>query len=603
MQRHNIRFLVFFVVVGLMMGLPVQPQDQENKIGQILITGNQNINTDTIQNAITSKVGDEYSQPAIDKDVAAIKGLGYFSGVVARRQVEPGGIKVTFEVIEHPKITAITVTGSEPIAVDKVIAVMKSQPGLVLNEITLRQDLESIQTLFADAGYFAYITGEPPVDESGVLTIPLMVNKVGKINITGNKKTKSYVFTREMKTKQGDYLNLKTLNEDVFAVYGLDVLEDIKQYQISPGTEPGTADITLPVVEKKTGQVSAGIGYSSGQKLVGQIRLSDTNFRGQGQGVNLLWERSASGGVGGNSSYELGFVEPWLDSHRTSLSVNAYNKIHYRFSSGVFGGSSISDETYNERRKGADVTLGRPFGRSFRAFLGGRFENVETDPGLLSGAGDLASVVQSGDVWGLSTRLEHDTRDIRVDPSTGMYNSFAFEYGGVSSTRYGDAPTFEPLAFDGSFRKMSLDVRAYFPLKGGKKKAPTDRRLTLAMRSRVGVATGTLPFFENFFAGGADTLRGYREDRFYGKQMWLNTVELRIPVSSGFQAVVFTDYGDAWDANPIFRVGTLKQHTKFVGNLSAGVGLGFATPMGFIRLDYGTGSEGSRTHFNIGQSF
>jgi len=605
MQNHRTRFLVCLVLAGMALGLPVRPQEQEsNKIGQILITGNQNINTDTIQNAVTSKVGDEYTQQTIDNDVAAIKTLGYFSGVVARRQIEPSGLKVIFEVVEHPKVTTITITGSDPIPQAKIIEKMKTKIGLVLNELTLRQDLDTIQSIFADEGYFAYIAGEPPIDEKGALTIPLMVNKVGKVLITGNKKTRPWVFTREMKTQPGKYLNLKTLNEDIFTVYGLDILEDIKQYQITPGAQPGTADVTLPVVEKKTGQVSAGVGYSSGQKLVGQIRLSDTNFRGKAQGVNVLWERSASGGVGGNSSFELGFVEPWLDRHRTSLSVNAYNKIQYRFSSGVFGGGSIvTDQTYNERRKGGDLTLGRPFGNNFRVFLSGRFENVDTDPSLLSGAGDLASVVQRGDVMGLSTRLEHDTRDVKVDPSIGVFNSLAVEFGRVNSTRYGPSPTFNPIPFDGAFNKVSLDLRAYVPLKGGRKKLPTDKRLTLAMRSRVGLASGTLPFFENFFAGGADTLRGYREDRFYGKQMWLNTAELRIPISSGFQAVVFSDYGDAWDANPIFKVGTLVQHTKFVGNWSGGVGMGFATPMGFIRLDYGVGKEGARTHFNIGQSF
>lgn len=605
MQNHKTRFLVCLVLAGMVIGLPVQPQEQEsNKIGQILITGNQNINTDTIQSAITSKVGDEYTQQTIDNDVAAIKTLGYFSGVVARRLIEPSGLKVTFEVVEHPKVTSISITGSDPIPVEKIIEKMKTKIGMVLNEITLRQDLETIQSIFADDGYFAIPAGEPPIDEKGALTIPLMVNKVGKVIITGNKKTKSWVFTREMKTQPGKYLNLKTLNEDIFTIYSLDILEDIKQYQITAGAQPGTADITLPIVEKKTGQVSAGIGYSSGQKLVGQVRLSDTNFRGKAQGVNFLWERSASGGVGGNSSFELGFVEPWLDSHRTSLSVNAYNKIQYRFSSGVFGGDSIvTDQTYNERRKGADLTFGRPFGNHFRVFLGGRFENVDTDPSLLSGAGELASVVQRGDVMGVSSRFELDTRDVRVDPSIGAFHSLAVEFGEVNSTRYGASPEFLPIPFDGSFKKMSIDLRTYIPLKGGRKKAPTDKRLTLALRSRVGIASGKLPFFEHFFAGGADTLRGYREDRFYGKQMWLNTAELRIPISSGFQAVVFGDYGDAWDANPDFQVGTLAQHNKFVGNLSGGVGMGFATPMGFIRLDYGTGKEGSRTHFNIGQSF
>jgi len=106
------------------------------------------------------------------------------------------------------------------------------------------------------------------------------------------------------------------------------------------------------VVDKKTGQVSVGLGYSSRQRLVGQARLAETNFRGKGQGLNLLWEQGNGDAVGGGASYELGFYEPWMDKRHTSLSLTAFNKITYRFNSGVFNSSTFADDqTYNERHK------------------------------------------------------------------------------------------------------------------------------------------------------------------------------------------------------------------------------------------------------------
>ena len=107
--------------------------------------------------------------------------------------------------------------------------------------------------------------------------------------------------------------------------------------------------------------------------------------------------------------------------------------------------------------------------------------------------------------------------------------------------------------FLGGFEKTSVDVRRYFS-KGGRKLKLDDKRTTLAVRVLGGVATGKLPFFEQFFVGGADSLRGYREDRFWGNKELLASVELRKPIAHGVSGVLFADYGDAWGASTDFNI-------------------------------------------------
>lgn len=577
------------------------------KVVEVAISGNQNINTDTIMNTVSLKPGDDYTEQAVEKDRTAILSLGYFSAVTVHKDEVAGGVKITYEVTENARITEIKVVGSDPFPAQKICELMKTKPGQVLNTTTLNQDIEAIQQYYGDQGYIAYVTEDIGIDPpTGVLTIPLLVHTVESVEITGNKKTRTYVFLREMKTKPGNIFNVNVLKQDYIRIYNLDILEDIKPYQITPGSALGLIKITIPVVEKKTGQISVGFGYSSQQRLVGQARLSETNFRGKGQGMNLLWEQGTSEAVGGSSSYELGFYEPWIDSRHTSLSVSGFNKILYRFSSGVFGSSTFgNDTTYNERHKGGDVTVSRPLTEKTRVYVGGNFQNVQVDPSLLaiSAGEDLIKIVQDGDVTSGSIRLVHNSRDFDLDPAAGRYDALSVQFGTFDGNRFERTSTgVKPIPSAGAFRKFTVDFRRYFS-PAGRKTTPNDKRTTFAFRLMAGFGTGNLPFFEQFFMGGGETLRGYQEDRFWGNKMLLASVELRKPIAQAISGVVFLDYGDAWDGNPEFFITQFPQTENFNGNFGYGVGLRVNTPIGHIRLDYGIGSEGGRTHFSMGQAF
>jgi len=603
--------LLVLLVIGVI-AAPVTLLAQEvKKIAEISISGNQNINTDTIMNAVALKPGDDYDEQAVEKDKASIMSLGYFSAVTVHTEDVADGVKITYEVTENPKVCEIKIVGSEPLSSQQVIDLMKTRPGQVLNSSTLNQDIESIQSYYGEQGYIAYITEDIGVDpQTGVFTVPILVHRVESVEITGNKKTKQFVFLREMKTKPGTIFNWNTIQKDIMRIYSLDILEEVKTLQLDPGTDVGLLKVVLPVVEKKTGQMSVGVGYSSKQRLVGQARMTETNFRGLGQGLTVMWEQGTTDqATGGNSSYELGFYEPWIDQKHTSLNVSAFNKLLYRFSSGVFSSSTLGDDQiYNERHKGADLTLSRPINEKTRVYLGGSFENVETDPSLLTDE-NIINIIQDGNVGSGSVRYVRNTRDYDLDPAVGGYDAISFELGTVSATRYyenpveGEPPV--PYPFDGGYQKTSIDVRRYFSQKGAKSK-PQDKRNTFAVRLRAGYGSGTIPYFEQFFVGGGESLRGFREDQFWGDRMLLTSVEYRKPIAQSITGVAFVDYGDAWGSASEFNTTTFPQTNSFVGRYGTGIGLRVATPIGNLRLDYAIlASEGggARTHFSMGQAF
>ena len=626
MGRNSVcrRLTTLLAIMLMFSGLAVA---QEKTISEIKIVGNDHVSTESVLSAITLKVGAPFSELTVQQAKQAIESMGYFQpGVTVGTETVDSGVRLVFNVVENPVVKEINITGNTVIATEQLISLLRTSVGSVLNTNTLlQQDVKALEAYYEKEGYAAYVTEEIGIDpQTGVLKIPIMEIKIEDIKVTGNKKTRSEVILREMQQKPGDVYNLKTLYSDIQRIYDLNIfeLEGAVPYKTEPGSDLGKVDIVIPVKEKQTGAVTLGLGYSSKQKLVGQAKVSEDNFRGRAQRVNLLWEQSGTRG----SSYEVGFFEPWLDSHQTSLGVNIYNKLIFRFSSNVFGGTTDSANDYDERRKGGSVTIGRPLSRANRGFLTFRSESVDTS--ILDSGASLFNLNQDATLASGTGRLTNDTRDSQIDPYLGGYNSLALEVGNVDFQRQNLAAEIQNLK--GTFVKYSIDGRRYFS-KGGARKELNEQRTRIALRVMAGSLSGEVPFFEQYFVGGAESLRGFKEDRFWGKNMLLASAEYRFPLAKSLTGVGFVDYGDAWGSpeeymkrvdpvlnpdgtpvldglgNPVTEIVDLidsfSQHQDFSGNLGYGVGIRVQTPLGPLRLDYGFSSEGSRAHFSIGHAF
>jgi len=121
------------------------------------------------------------------------------------------------------------------------------------------------------------------------------------------------------------------------------------------------------------------------------------------------------------------------------------------------------------------------------------------------------------------------------------------------------------------------------------------RNWVYATRVLGGTIAGNPPLLDQFTVGGANTLRGYIENRYSGNNMVLWNNELRIPINDSLQAVTFIDIGDAWGLKYPVIAGddSLRLH------LGYGVGVRVQTPIGPLRLDYGWG-QGSSNQFSFG---
>lgn len=311
--------------------------------------------------------------------------------------------------------------------------------------------------------------------------------------------------------------------------------------QVSPYFDPvpsvpdNFADIDVMLQEAQTGRMTFGAAYNSNSGLVGQIIIDERNFdigafprslddvisgrawRGGGQGFRLEL-------VPGNEvqRYALSFDEPYLFNSDVSFSASGYYFDRQYFD-------------WSEQRLGGRLALGYRLTPDLSLSVGLRMENVNVfDPRVNTSPELNASLGNNGLYLG-SVRLINDTRDHPFMATEGSYLELAYHQA------FGDY----------SYPRGEVDFRKYFLIY---QRPDLSGRHTLSFQTRLGFSGSDTPVFENYFAGGFSTLRGFAFRgaspvqggvRVGGEFQWLNTAEYVFPITADdmFKGVLFCDYG------------------------------------------------------------
>jgi outer membrane protein insertion porin family len=579
--------------LSLLLGLA-----QERRVESVAVRGLRNISETAVITALRLKPGEPFSEATLESDRRAIEAMGLFSAVRPRVEQTETGVRIEFEVVENPLIREVRFTGNTVLSAEQLLEVVRNKPGFVFNTNFAESDIRAIRDAYQRAGYIVLPEGYTPPDyENGVLTIALSELRVGDIRVEGNTKTRTGVILREMRTKPGDLFNTTRFQRDISRLYNTGYFDQIVPEDSFAA--PGVIDLTLKVKERPTGRLNVGFAIDSRRRLIGLAEVFETNFRGTGRTVGVNFQ--STGGRNG-SSIELLFTEPYLDRHRTALSVSLYNKLVYRFTSNFFGGQLDPnlEQQYDERRRGITLGLSRPLNDLITASVGLRAEDVNTNRVATNQGGGF--IRQDGTLTSFSLRGVYNNRDLDLDPAQGQYLALTLEPGftNIRSAEQQFIDSGVVKLGQSSFVRASIDYRLYYSPQG-RRTQPDDRRQVFAIRAYYGAISGTVPFFEQFFIGGAETLRGYPEDRFWGKNAALLSVEFRQPIEKAFTAVFFVDIGHAWGGYP--SVNDFLQRDRFRPEVGYGLGIRVRTPLGPLRIDYGIGRDGGRTHFSVGQVF
>lgn len=574
-------------------------------IKEIEVKGAANVNKDTILAVMRTKIGQPYVQAQLDQDKKSIEDQGFFQAVDVRaRENGDNTWTVVVEVVENPRIKEIRIVGNTVVKTEDIKKSMADAPGLpivegnVYNFKSVGPAVRAIEKLYSDKGYFGKVNelGLIP-DSPETVSITMLELTANSVSVQGATRTKKYVLDRIIKTRPGQVIHIPTWQRDLRNLYATQWFEKVDSVE-NPTDDPGKIDLIADVKEARTGIFNVGLQVDPRNSIAGILSMRDTNFRGSGQTVGIGLLQGSTGGT----SIDLDYGNPFIDDRETSVNASIYSRVIFRFSGIGFGSNNTPtrDDQFTERRTGLNVAFGRPFRQEYYASVGLRYENIKT--GNLDTDQTTGFIQQDGDVGTLQFGLARDRRDVTIDPAKGDYAKVLLEPGYSNITKVGgDAP--DPgILGSKTFLRTTLEYRTYFspqPARGLKLDEP---RRVFAIRVRYGKITGKVPFFEQFFVGGSDSLRGYAEDRFWGTDMAVATFEYRHPIQKAFNAIVFADYGSAWGGYGGVNQYTQTGSAKF--RLGYGVGFSFRTPLGPIRLDFGFNENGgSRTHFIIGTSF
>jgi outer membrane protein insertion porin family len=299
---------------------------------------------------------------------------------------------------------------------------------------------------------------------------------------------------------------------------------------------PGTpVPVDILVEEARTGRFMFGAGINSDAGVTGQITVDERNFDlfGFPRQFSDIWSGEAWRGAGqgfrleampGNSvqRYLVSFTEPYLLSTPISLTVSGflYDRGYY---------------DWNENRIGGRLGLGYRLTPDLSVSASLRMEDVDiTDP-RVHGVPALDNVIGSNDLYSARYTLRHDTRDLPFLPTEGHLIELSYEQA------FGE--------FD--YPRGEVDYRRYFLIR---ERPDGSGRHVLAASLGAGVSGTDTPIFENYFAGGFSTLRGFH---FRGASPMENTVtvggrfrllgsfEYMLPLTADdmIRAVAFVDYG------------------------------------------------------------
>ena len=576
------------------------------EISEVRVVGSRVVPADTILAQVRLQRGAAFSSRQAQLDLGRINQLGFFAATqaqVAPDLSDPNKTVVTYIVVENRVITGFEFVNNTAIKADDILPLLTSKTGTVLNRNSVSADVTAIQKLYQDKG-FAVIVKSAQQTEEGKLVFDLSEATISQINIVGLKKTQESLVRRQIRIKPGDTFSAAKMRQDLNRLYDTNFFDAVDPRVDDDPNQAGAVIVNFVFREKRTGQFQVGVGFDTRSKLSGFLTLSESNLRGTGQ------RGFASIEAGSQRNFELGTGNPFIGDKNASYDVSVYRRSIFReprslvrliesanandTTGTTINADAFSSATLQEQRTGGRFNFTRPldydrrrtliFGyRNERASARATDVNGNTATDANGDPIDISSILSQGTVSAASLGFLRDTRDLRIDPSSGGRESLVVEQA------------FKFLGGNTSFTKLDVDLRRYFPIIAGEKiGAPA--KLVLAGRVVLGRSVNQLPIFEQYYIGGTETVRGYNTEQQYGDNQLYGNAELRYRFQQKVTGVLFADSGTAYG-------GRFSTGNDIDLLTSIGVGVRLVTPIGPIRLDYGVGKEGGRTHFGIGSTF
>jgi outer membrane protein insertion porin family len=399
---------------------------------------------------------------------------------------------------------------------DALRGIFSLKEGDVVNFKTIKDTLDLFKKLYGEAGYinFSYLPEAKYDTQNKIydLTLTMQPDKqffVKRINFIGNTKTRDKVIRREFSLEEGKVFSSIALERSVLMLNQLGYFEQIeeKDYSVKPDEATQTVDVDVKLKEKSQQSIgfSGGISGISGS-FIG-LNYSTNNFLGRGETLDV----SIMGGTR-QTNFMVSFTEPYLLDTRWNMGIQLYNT-RYRYDTyGTFGLTDYegkATELFTQRTTGTTLTLTRMIPRTLWR-VGGSYTYQKIGvSGIASGFESFALGQFIGFTSGDATDALSGIIRSEVTPSVS-YNSTNAYFNATQGTSLQVSTGIAGGILGGDFKMIrpALEYRHFIAdkwLSGGRNVFAFNLQLQY-IQSYGG---SLVPFFDRFFIGGENTIRGF----------------------------------------------------------------------------------------------
>lgn len=597
------------------------------RIKQINIIGNQDFEEQelldlfelghTRWNSFYTK-NDQYSKQKLAGDLETLRSFyldrGYIKFEMKSTQVsisaDKQDIYVTVGIDEGGvyRIKDMKLAGEPPLPVEQLFPLIRMRRGDTFSRKVTTESAERISRKLGDAGYaFANVNTIPEIDEEAKRVTVIFFVDAGKrayvrrVNTKGNTRTRDEVLRREITQLESAWFSTERVKESRERLQRLGYFEEVNIETPAVPDSADEVDVDVSVIERESGNLLAGVGYSQSQGVIFNTSITQNNFLGTGKRVSFAFDNSRS-----SQRYRLAYKNPYVTIDGVSRGFElSYRETDFRELNSI---DYLTDEGI------ANIDFGFPITGTSRAGFGLSYRYTEFTAGnsLLAQTFEADNGSRFNEFL-LTASYTSDSRDTAIFPTRGGIQSLRGEISIPGS--------------DLQFFRLTYRNRRYLSL---------IEDLVLSLNTNLGYGkalgdTETFPFFEHFFAGGPGSVRGWKEntlgpretasdrDPVGGNIKVVGNLELfmPLPVESEFAKSVrfgaFFDFGNVWTtSDPKYADGDLITPTDFdLSDIrySTGLSLIWFSPIGPLSISAShplndkADDKTQMFQFNIGRPF
>lgn len=558
---------------------------------------------------------DEYSRPKLQGDLETLRSFyldkGYLNFNIDSTDVtvtpDKRDIYISIGVDEGDiySVSDVDLKGELVFPESELRSLIKIEPGEIFSRAKLTATSTALEDKLGSEGYaFARVSVVPAVDEQAkTVGITFIVDPgervyVRRISFIGNYKTRDEVFRREMRQLEGGWFSTTDLKRSKVRLQRLSYVESVDIRRVRVPGRNDLLDLEVSIAERLSGSFTVGAGYSQNQGFLFNLGLSQANAFGTGNRLNLEFNNSSS-----NTVYSVSYTNPYYTVDGVSRGFSAF----YR----TTDSAEESVAAYLADRFGVGVNYGIPLTEYDRLGFNLGYQNiqikttsstpVEINGRIADGDSEDGFLTLNGDEYDLyllNTSFTHDTRDRTVFPRSGNLQRVNLEAAIPGS--------------DLDYYKLSYRNQWV---------APVGETSAFSLKGDISYGdafgdTSDLPFFEKYYAGGINSVRGYdsnslgprtsADDPFGGNFRVLASAEcfFRAPFAKENPSVrmgLFVDAGTVFENEDEFEADEIRS--------SAGVSFEWLSPVGPLTfslakaLNDEPNDDLQQFQFSIGGSF